>query len=72
VIRWQAVVTRESHLDRLEYQVELSSPDADGSLCARLADALREEVKVKGEVRAIAAGTIPQGAKRIDDRRVWK
>jgi phenylacetate-CoA ligase len=72
VTRWQAVVTRENHLDRLEYQVELSAPDADGSLCARLAEALREEVKVKGDVRAVAAGAIPQGAKRIDDRRVWK
>jgi phenylacetate-CoA ligase len=72
VTRWQAVVTRENHLDRLEYQVELSVPDAGGALCARLADALRDEVKVKGDVRAVPAGTIPQGAKRIDDRRVWK
>jgi len=69
---WQAVVTRENHLDRLEYVVELSAPDAGGALATRLADALRDEVKVKGDVRAAAAGTIPPGAKRIDDRRVWK
>jgi phenylacetate-coenzyme A ligase PaaK-like adenylate-forming protein len=72
VVRWQAVVTREAHLDRLEYQVELSAPDEGGTLAGRLAEALRDEVKVKGEVRAVAAGTIPPGAKRIDDRRVWK
>jgi phenylacetate-CoA ligase len=72
VTAWQAVVTRDGHLDRLEYLVELSAPDAGGALPARLAEALREEVKLKGDVRAAAAGTIPPGAKRIDDRRVWK
>jgi hypothetical protein len=29
-------------------------------------------VKVRGEVAAVAAGTIPAGAKRVDDRRAWK
>jgi phenylacetate-CoA ligase len=72
VVRWQAVVTRENHLDRLVYQVELSGPDASGSLATRLAEALRDEIRVKGEVRAVPADSIPQGAKRIDDRRVWK
>jgi phenylacetate-CoA ligase len=72
VAAWQAVVTRDGHLDRLEYVVELSAPDAGGALPARLAEALRDEVKLKGDVRAAAAGTIPPGAKRIDDRRVWK
>jgi phenylacetate-CoA ligase len=72
VAAWQAVVTRDGHLDRLEYVVELSGPDAGGALPARLAEALRDEVKLKGVVRAAAAGTIPAGAKRIDDRRVWK
>ncbi len=72
VTAWQAVVTQENHLDRLEYVVELSAPDAGGALASRLAEALREEVKVKGDVRAAPAGTIPPGVKRIDDRRVWK
>ncbi len=71
VARWQAVVTREGHLDRLEYAVELGSA-ADPALGARLAEALREEVKVRGEVLLAPSGTIPDGAKRIDDRRVWK
>jgi phenylacetate-CoA ligase len=72
VARWQAVVTRENHLDRLEYLVELAAPDAGGSLAGRLAEALREETKLKGEVRTVDAGSIPPGGKRIDDRRVWK
>jgi len=71
VARWQAVVTREAHLDRLEYLVELGAA-ADPALPERLAEALREEVKVRGEVRLVASGTVPPGGKRIDDRRVWK
>jgi phenylacetate-CoA ligase len=72
VAQWQAAVTREEHLDQLEYRVELRSPADEAALSGRLAEALREEVKVRGEVRVVASGSIPQGAKRIDDRRVWK
>ncbi len=72
VAAWQAVVTREGHVDRLEYVVELSAPDAGGALAGRLTEALRDEIKLKADVRAAPSGTIPAGAKRIDDRRVWK
>jgi len=56
----------------MEYLVELAAGAAAAGLPPRLAEALREEIKVKAEVRPVAAGTIPDGAKRIDDRRVWK
>ncbi len=71
--RYQAVVTREGHQDQLRYEVELncSAPDQAG-LADRLAEALREQVKVRGEVELVAPGSIPESAKRIDDRRVWK
>jgi len=73
VKRFQAVVTREGQKDVLEYQVELDVPAAgEAGLLARIAEALREEVKVRGEVRTVPGGSIPEGAKRIDDRRVWK
>jgi phenylacetate-CoA ligase len=72
VARWQAVVTREGHVDHLAYVVEVAAGAAAAGLADRLGEALREEVKVRGEVRVAPAGTIPEGAKRIDDRRVWK
>lgn len=72
VARWQAVVTRQDHYDRIEYLVEVAAGADAAGLPERLAEALREEIKVKGEVRAVAAGTIGEGAKRIDDQRVWK
>jgi len=73
VKRFQAVVTREAQKDVLEYLIELAAPAADeAGLAGRIGEALREEVKVRGEVRVVPAASIPDGAKRIDDRRVWK
>ncbi len=70
--KFQAVVTREAHQDRLRYMVELTSGSKDGSLKDRIAEALRELLHVRGEVELVASGTIPAGAKKIDDKRVWK
>jgi phenylacetate-CoA ligase len=72
IARVQAVVTREGHQDRLEILAEVADPAAAGDLAARLGEALREEIKVRPEVRLVAKGEIPAGAKRLDDRRVWK
>ncbi len=73
VARFQAVVTRDQHQDQLAYVVELSegaSPEA--GLEGRIAEALREAIKVRGEVRLSPRGTLPEGSKRIDDRRTWR
>ena len=73
VARVQAVVTREGHQDRLEVVAEVAAPGAAGDLAARLAEALREELKVRARgPRSSPPGRIPPAAKRIDDRRVWK
>jgi len=72
VKRVQAVVTREAQQDHLEIVAEVADPAGAGKLAARLAEALREEIKVRGEVRLVPAGTLAPDAKRIEDRRVWK
>jgi phenylacetate-CoA ligase len=73
VARFQAIVTRERHQDELAYLVELAGPSDDqAELSNRLAQSLRELVKVRGEVKIVQAGTIPPNAKRILDRRVWR
>jgi phenylacetate-CoA ligase len=69
--RFRAVVTRDQHVDRLEYEVEVEHPGEAG-LAARLAEALQAEVKVRGEVRLVARGALPGDSKKVDDRRVWK
>jgi phenylacetate-CoA ligase len=67
IARFQAVVTRDRHQDHLEYVLELA-PGAAVDV-ALVAEALRDAVKVRGEVHT---GPVPENAKRIDDRRVWK
>lgn len=69
--RFRAVVTREQHQDQLLYEVEAESPGQQG-LPEAIAEALREELKVRGEVKLLPRGALPEGAKKIDDRRVWK
>jgi phenylacetate-CoA ligase len=69
--RFRAVVTRDQHVDQLSYEVESDRP-GDGALARAVAEALREELKVRGEVTLLARGSLPEGGKKIDDRRVWK
>ena len=69
--RFRAVVTREGHVDHLAYEIEVPGPGT-GGLAEAIAEALTAEVKVRGEVRLLAKGAIPEGAKKVDDRRVWK
>ncbi|MEO6022793.1 MAG: AMP-binding protein [Burkholderiales bacterium] len=72
VAKYQAIVTRDQHQDQLRYVVELARGMPGDALPERLAEALRSELKVRGEVEIVAFGSLPQGAKKIDDRRVWK
>jgi phenylacetate-CoA ligase len=72
VRRWQAVVTREEHHDRLRFLVEVDDPAGHGDLAGRLAEALRAALTVRGDVELVGAGAIPEGAKKVDDRREWK
>lgn len=68
--RFRAVVTRDHHLDQLRYEIESDRP-GDAALATALAEALREELKVRGEVTLLGRGALPEGCKKMDDRRVW-
>jgi len=69
--RFRAVVTRDLHVDHLAYEIEVDRP-GDAALATTLGEALREELKVRGEVTLLARGALPEGSKKMDDRRVWK
>jgi phenylacetate-CoA ligase len=72
VSRYQVVVTRTGHQDQMTFQVELAPGGMDdGALAARLQSAIREAMKLRGEVAIVPRGTIPEGAKKIADQREW-
>jgi phenylacetate-CoA ligase len=72
VARWQVVVTRDAHQDGLEFHVELAPGTGAEQVTSALVEAIRDVMKLRGEVRVVAPGTIPTGAKKIDDRRTWE
>jgi phenylacetate-CoA ligase len=71
VTRWQVVVTREGHQDDLEFDVELAPGASAEQVGAGMVEAIRDVMKLRGEVRVLPPGTILQTAKKIDDRRKW-
>jgi len=68
---WRMTVTREGHQDQLTCTVEVEG-EAEEGFASRLTEALRDRIKVRADVRIVPPDTIPPGAKKIEDRRVWE
>ncbi len=68
VERWQAVVTREEHVDHLTLKVV--APQADATLEERLQAAAREVLKLRIHVERVAQ--LAGDAKPLVDTREWK
>jgi phenylacetate-CoA ligase len=73
IAKVQVVVTRRDHKDEMIFRVELeeglSRPE---TLKEEIEKSIRDVMKVRGEVQFIPKGTIPAGAKKIDDQRTWE
>jgi phenylacetate-CoA ligase len=72
IARYQVVVTRDGHEDVMTLRVEISAGAEAGAAEATLTTAMREVMKLRGRVEVVPAGTIPEGAKKIDDQRKWE
>ena len=71
VSRFQVVVGREGHQDTLTFRVELSGGADPGAVTPAIEAAIRDVMKLRGGVAIVAAGAIPEGAKKISDERRW-
>ncbi|MBI4588048.1 MAG: AMP-binding protein [Candidatus Rokubacteria bacterium] len=71
VLRHQVVVTRKEHQDLMTFKVELAEGMEAGPAKSVLEAAVRDVMKLRGEVEVVPKGTIPEGAKKIDDQRKW-
>jgi phenylacetate-coenzyme A ligase PaaK-like adenylate-forming protein len=67
--RARLVVANEAGEDRMTLQVEGVGGDAE--LAGMIEATLRDMVKVRGEVRFVAPGTLPNDGKVIEDARVY-
>lgn len=71
VARYQVVVTRVDHQDALTFDVELRQGEPAAAVLPGMVETIRNVMKLRGGVRVVPAGTIPEGARKIDDRRTW-
>ena len=71
IARHQVIVTRKDHQDVLTFRVELAEGAAAGAVASALEAAVREIMKLRGQVEVVPRGSIPEGAKKISDERKW-
>jgi phenylacetate-CoA ligase len=69
----RVVVTREGHQDCMTFQAELFKPCLDQtSLAGAIKKALQDILRLRGEVHLLPKGSLPSGAKKIEDQRTWE
>jgi phenylacetate-CoA ligase len=69
----QVVVTREGHQDKMTFMAEISPSCPDQKKLAEdLKKEIQEVLRVRGEIKFLPKGSLPKGAKKIEDKRVWE
>ncbi len=69
----QVVVTREKHQDQMVFRAELAGPCRDPQkLTEDLKKTIQDILRLRGEVQLLNKGSLPKGAKKIEDKRVWE
>ncbi len=72
VFKYQAVITREGERDELTLNVELNQDSEETRIFERALERdLREHLFVKGKVKVLKRGSIPDFHGKIVDRRQW-
>ena len=70
VSKARLVVTGEMANDQMDLQVETSSPSE--TLQLKIADAVRDVTKLRGNVHCVTLGSLPNDGKVIEDARSYK
>jgi phenylacetate-CoA ligase len=71
--KYQVVVTRKEHKDDMTFRIELKEETLRPEMLKEEVEkSIRDVMKVRGEVHIVPKGTIPDGAKKIDDQRTWE
>jgi phenylacetate-CoA ligase len=72
VDRFQVVVGRDGHHDTLTLRVELAAGADAPAVRTALEAAIRDVMKLRGDVQVVPAGTVPADARKIVDQRTWE
>jgi phenylacetate-CoA ligase len=72
IAAYRVVVTRERDQDVMTFQVELKDERVDKEkLKGAIQNTIRDVMKVRGNVEFVPQLTIPEDAKKIEDKRTW-
>jgi phenylacetate-CoA ligase len=72
IARHRMLVTREEHKDGMTFQAELrEGMHPDETMRGDVERTIRDVIKLRGEVQFVDRGTIPDGARKIEDQRTW-
>ncbi len=73
IARCQVQITRSAHKDEMTFLIELTEKTGQSDkLREEIERSIRDVLKVRGEVQFVPRGTIPDGGKKIEDRRTWE
>ena len=60
---------KDEMIFRIELKEEVSQPE---KLKEEIEQSIRDVMKIRGDVQFVPKGTIPEGAKKIEDQRTWE
>jgi phenylacetate-CoA ligase len=70
---YQIVITRKEHKDEMIFQIELKGEVSEPEkLKEEIERSIRDVMKIRGDVEFVPKGTIPDGARKIEDQRTWE
>jgi phenylacetate-CoA ligase len=73
IYKYQVVITREDHQDMMTFQVELRGEVPNQEIIKiRLERDIKDFLTIKGVVRIVPLGTLPELHQKIDDQRKWE
>jgi phenylacetate-CoA ligase len=71
--KYQVLVTRSEHKDEMTFRIELKEEVFQSEkLKEEIEKSIRDVTKLRGDVQFVPKGTIPDGAKKIEDQRTWE
>jgi phenylacetate-CoA ligase len=73
IANYQMVIKRKEDKDEMTLRIELKEEVSQlEKLKQEIEQSIRDVMKIRGDVQFVPKGTIPEGAKKIEDQRTWE
>jgi len=73
IAKYQAVIKRKEEKDEMIFRIELKEDILPAQELEReIEQSIRDVMKIRGHVRFLPKGAVPEGAKKIEDQRTWE